>query len=352
MPGLIAPDPTRVLGRPGPSGIPVTWSVTIADHVEALAISPDGRRVAAAAISGPVTLLDAASGATVAVMPGHDLGTTCLAWSPDGRLLASGGQDRRIRVWSGLDGSPVAERDAGGAWATAVAWSDDGRFLAGAADRELRVWNTDGGMIAGWTNAASTISDIGWKPGSTILASSGYGGITLARPGGDKPPRVFEWTGSVLVLAWSPDGRFIATGDQDSTVHFWYAQRGKDLQMWGYETKVRELAWDAGSRYLATGGGSDIVVWDCGGKGPAGSTPRMLEGHESFVSALAYQHVGRLLVSGGHDGLVALWAPHRAKMPLSRLRLDGSVAHVAWSRTDSWLLAGTSEGEVVRLEVR
>lgn len=352
MPGLIAPASARSLDRPVGGELPSAWSATIPDHVEALAIAPDARRIAAAAVTGPIVLLDAATGGRLAELPGHVLGTTCLAWSPDGHVLASGGQDGRIRLWNGHDGTPLRDLDAGGSWAAAVGWSDDGRMLATAADRELRVWNPAGELVAGWTNAASSISDLGWKPGSTILASSGYGGLTLARPGGDKAPRVFEWQGSVLVMAWSRDGRFIATGDQDSTVHFWFAQRGKDLQMWGYETKVRELAWDAGSRYLATGGGTDIVVWDCGGKGPAGSTPRMLAVHEAYVSALAYQHVGRLLVSGGHDGLVALWAPHRTKQPLSRVALAGSVSRLAWSRTDAWLVAGTSGGEVVRLDVR
>ena len=352
MPGLIAPASARTLDTPPSTGIPSAWSTEVPDHVEALAISPDARRIAVAAVSGSIALLDSATGAAIATLPGHALGTTCLGWSPDGRLLASGGQDRRVRIWNGLDGTPVRDLDAGGGWATGVAWSDDGRLLASAADRELRVWNRDGDMVAGWTNAASTISGLGWKPGSTILASSGYGGLTLARPGGDKPPRVFEWQGSVLVMAWSRDGRFIATGDQDGTVHFWFAQRGKDLQMWGYETKVRELAWDAGRRYLATGGGSEIVVWDCGGKGPAGSTPRMLAAHETYVSAVAYQHVGRLLASGGHDGLVVLWAPHRTKQPQSRVVLDGSISQLAWSRTDTWLVAGTSRGEVVRLDVR
>lgn len=332
-------------------GLRTAWEVTLPDHAEVVKVSPDGTRVAAAAVSGPIEILDAQSGASLARPAGHRMGTTTLAWSPDGRLLVSGGQDGRVRAWDGVTGEPVRELDAGHPWVTAVAWSGDGRMLATAAGRELRVWGTDGDMRAGWTNAASSISDIGWKPGSTILASSGYGGLTLARPGGDKPPRVFEWKGSVLALLWSPDGRFIATGDQDSTVHFWYAQSGRDLQMWGYETKVRDLAWDATSRYLATGGGSEVVVWDCSGKGPEGSTPKMLQTHQSFVSALAYQHAGRLLVSGGFDGLLGLWAPNRTRKALATLEVDGAVSRLAWAPDDRWIAVGSSLGSVARLDV-
>ncbi len=109
----------------------------------------------------------------------------------------------------------------------------------------------------------------------------------------------FAWKGSILTLAWSPDGRYLVHGDQDATVHFWVLASGKDYQMWGYPTKVRELAWDHTSRYLATGGGPVVVVWDYAGKGPQSSKPLMLEAHEDFLSALAFQHTGPLLASGG-----------------------------------------------------
>ena len=328
-----------------------TWVAQLPDHVEAVAISPDGSRLAAAAVSGPIHLFDAGTGERIAEMAGHTMGTTTLAWRPDGRILTSGGQDGTVRQWDGVSGAAVAALEAGGPWVAAVAWSDDGKVLATAAGRELRTWTTEGGSVAGWTSPASSISDLGWKPGSGILAASGYGGITLMRPGGDKPPRVFEWKGSVLVLAWSPDGRFIATGDQDSTVHFWYAQRGTDLQMWGYETKVRELSWDPTSRYLATGGGQEVVVWDCSGKGPKDSTPRMLKAHESFVSALAWQHSGPMLTSGGYDGLLVLWSPSRSKKPAWQVELDGVAACLAWSPDDRWVVSGTSMGTILRLDL-
>ncbi len=56
---------------------------------------------------------------------------------------------------------------------------------------------------------------------------------TAARPSGrstrPEPLRRYVWKGSSLVLAWSPDATMFATGDQDQTVHFWYADSGKDL---------------------------------------------------------------------------------------------------------------------------
>jgi WD40 repeat protein len=159
-----------------------------------------------------------------------------------------------------------------------------------------------------------------------------------------------RWKGSTLVVAWSPDGRYIATGDQDATVHFWVVKSGEDLQMWGYPTKVRELSWDGASRYLATGGGPAVTVWDCSGKGPAGTTPLSLEAHEDYVSALAFQGAGPLLASGGEDGIVALWRPGASKMPRALENLGAAVSGLAWSPDDRAVAAGGEDGGVAALE--
>jgi WD40 repeat protein len=46
---------------------------------------------------------------------------------------------------------------------------------------------------------------------------------------------------SVEAIAWSPNGNFVASGNQDSTVYFWFIEGGEDLQMTGYPAEVREL---------------------------------------------------------------------------------------------------------------
>ena len=116
--------------------------------------------------------------------------------------------------------------------------------------------------------------------------------------------------------------------------------------MSGYPTKVRELAWDRTSRYLATGGGPVPCVWDVSGKGPAGTKPLQFEAHEGCVTALAFQHSGPLLASAGADGLVALWQPGRHKRPLARARFGSGITQMAWSPDDRRLGTGTESGGV------
>lgn len=68
--------------------------------------------------------------------------------------------------------------------------------------------------------------------------------------------------------------------------------------------------------------------------------------HENYVSALAYQHAGPLLASGGEDGLLALWRPTRSKKPLALVDHAAGVTRLAWSPDDQGLAAGTEGGQV------
>lgn len=323
------------------------WSVSLPDHVIALAWSPDGRHLAAAAVSGPVAVIDAGSGVVRHMLPGHGFGTTAVAWADDG-TVASAGQDGRVRLWDAATGGERSALDAGAKWVERLAVSPCGTYLASAAGKRVRLWDRAGRLVRDYPDHGSTVTDLVWRPGGLELTSSAYGGVRLWSPDGGDAVREFVWKGSVLRLAWSPDGKYLATGDQDSTVHFWIAATGQDLHMFGYPMKVRELAWDKESRFLATGGGSQVTVWDCSGKGPEGSTPLQLAGHDgdATVSALAFQQGSPLLASGGSDGKVLLWRPVEGKRRQAETRLGAGVTHLAWSCDDCRLAVGTNDGEV------
>jgi WD40 repeat protein len=322
------------------------WQAEIGEHVIALAWSPDGSGLAAAAVGGPITLFDGTSGRVRHALPGHGFGTTFLSWSPQGSLLASSGQDGKVKLWNAASGKLEHALDGGSAWAERVAFSPDGTLLASAAGKKVRLWSAAGQLVRDYGDRPSTVADIQWKPGTTELASAAHGQIALFHPDKAEPVRSLSWKGSQLVLAWSPDGKYIATGDQDSTVHFWIVKSGEDLMMSGYPTKVRELAWDCTSRFLATGGGDVPCVWDVSGKGPAGTKPIQLEGHKAQVTALAFQHAGPLLASAGADALVILWHPGMHKRALAQSRLDSAVTQAAWSPGDDSLGVGTESGDV------
>lgn len=329
------------------------WQASVADHTIGVAWSPDAKFLAAAAVSGPITVFDAATGKPAHQFKGHGFGTAAVAWQPIGNLLASVGQDGKVRLWDAVAGTEAKVLDAGGAWAEKAVWHPSGQWLATAAGKKARVWTAAGDLVRELPPQAGTVMDMAWRPGTNHLTVLAYGAATTYDPAaGVEPVKMLAWKGSPLALAWSPDGKILAHGNQDNTVHFWYYDASHDLQMWGYRTKVRELAWDPTSRHLATGGGPVVCVWDtkAGPKGPEGSKPQMLEAHEdeSTLAALAYQSRGFLMASAGTDGKVFLWQPTNARGPQvgSFQFADAEASVLAWSPDDKSLAAGSGAGGV------
>ena len=133
------------------------------------------------------------------------------------------------------------------------------------------------------------------------------GGLQFVEVGGHEWVRRLDWKGSVLAAASSPDGRYIAAGNQDASVHVWNSKTGRDLRMTGYHTKVRRARLVA--RRHGAGDGrrrGQITLWSFAGKGPAGSEPEVLRGHDGRVTGLGFLRDGRL-VSCGDDGALVEW---------------------------------------------
>jgi len=340
MPGQVATEPLVVAHL-----LTDAWSAELGDHIVSAQWSPDGTRFATAFIGGPITIFTA-EGDVVHRLSGHEHGTHCISWSADGRFLASGGQDGVGRIWDAASGRRHASLDAGASWVERVAFSPRKDFLLTAAGRTLRLWNSGGEMLREYPRFASTIADIQWQRDDLFFAAAGYGQVVThgVETASDK---AFAWKGSILAIAWSPDANFIATGNQDATVHFWYRKSGRDLEMSGYPAKIRELSWDATSRYLATGGSPTVMIWDCAGKGPAGTRPTLLEGHNALLSALMFDPKGVFLASGCQGGRVYVWN-HRAvpERPLRGSELGSAVTQLRWSPDGARLAATSADGLV------
>jgi WD40 repeat protein len=156
----------------------------------------------------------------------------------------------------------------------------------------------------------------------------------------------------MLCLAWSPDGRFVCHGNQDSTVHIWIGDTGKELQMTCYPLKVTQICWERRSKNFATAGSSTITVWDCSGKGPAGRKPQALKFHRMPVLAMRYQPDGSYLASGCAEGRVAVWQPGKRKVPDLTANLESPISDLAWCHGSRYLAAATEAGTITTFESR
>ncbi len=138
---------------------------------------------------------------------------------------------------------------------------------------------------------------------------------------------------------------------QDGSVHFWILATGKDSQMRGYASKVTLTQWSSNSRYLATAAGTEVVVWDFGGKGPEGSAPLELTGHTERVTHLAWQAEGPYLVSAGRDWRLTLWHPGKEKQALDAHLTSGEVTAVRWSPDGKRVAVGEAKGRLTIYEL-
>ncbi len=327
------------------------WKTELPDHVLNVGYQSNGTLLAAVSASGPIHVLRSRDGTAECTFEGCSSGTTGIAWSPESDLLASIGKDAVLRVWNVASKKLAWSGEATAPWAERVAWSGDGQILAVAAGKFVRLWDRQGNELKIFGPHSSTVLDIAWKPESHQIAATSYGCVTLWNADLPEPTRTYRWRGSSLVLAWSPDGRFLATGDQDATVHFWVTETGHDYQMSGFPRKVKELSWDSSSRWLANGGGSQACIWDCSPPGPSDREPMILEAHERSLTTLAFQHRRKLLATGGEEGRVMIWRPLRGNSAVSASLEGPAITQVIWSPDDTAVLAGDESGGVRLFQV-
>ena len=331
------------------------WAAVLEDYVIDLAWSPDGALLAAASAGGPVAVFAAADGARRHELPGHQDGTNCLAWSPSASLLATGGQDGAVKFWDAAAGQHTATASLGSAWVEHLGWRPQQKaggspaLLLAAAGKNLTALRPDGSVVHAFKPAPKTISALAWQPAGGCAAVAYFGGVSLWDADDFIVQKEFPYANGIHALVWSPDNRWLVSGNQDPSVHLWIPAEDVELQMSGYEGKVKELAYDRSSRWLATGGGKDCCVWDCSGAGPEGREPVMLP-HEAKVCAVAFQHTHGLLATAAQDGVVQLWSPERAQPLRATVKMPAAATKLVWSPDDTLLAIGSAKGPVYVLK--
>ncbi len=320
------------------------WAATLDDYAIDLAWSPDGSLLAAASAAGGITLHAAADGAVKHALPGHADGANCLAWSPSG-LLATGGQDGCVRLWDAAAGAQTAEVKLGSAWVEHLAWKTDGSLLFAAAGRKLVALGPDGTVAHTFPEAPKTISALAGRPDGTAVAAACFGHVVVWDAAAFTAQKEFPYGNAIYALTWSPDNRWLVAGCHDNSVHLWVPAEDLELHMSGYETRLKELSFSHDSKWLATGGGKDVCVWDCAGAGPEGREPLQLP-QTGRTTVVAFQNRHGLLATGDAGGVFTLWGPTRKNPMVAEVKMPSAATRFAWSADDSLLAVGTEKGAV------
>lgn len=322
--------------------------VDLGDYPADAAWSQDGRALLIGGGQGAVLWLDtgaaaAPDGAAVVRIGEHAGGTLAVSWQGGGRQFATSGQDGEVRLWDARsrEARPILKSVE---WSERLAFASHGRWLAVGTGRALRVYDSDGTLRTELPPQAGVIAALAWRARTSELATVGNGGARIHRLEPTLLTREYPWQGACLTASWSPDGRVLASGMQDGSVHFWNVGAQTQSQMRGYGAKVALTSWNAHSRHLATAADQQIIVWDFTGAGPEGSEPLLLNAHTARLTQLAFQPQGPLLAAGARDHRVTLWRLNRPQQPIDADLLGDEVALLRWSHDGSQLAVGDRSG--------
>lgn len=330
------------------------WAAHLDDYAIDLAWSDDGTRLAAASAAGSLSVFATLDGAKLHTLPGHEGGTNCLAWQPGSLLLATGGQDGAVKFWDTAAGQHSATAELGLDWVEHLAWRPQApaggtSTVFAAAGKNLAVLRADGSIAHRFKPAPKTISALAAQPAGGCVAVAYFGGVCLWDTDDFVAQKEFPYGNGIHALVWSPDNKWLVSGNQDPSVHLWIPEQDVELHMSGYESKVKHLSFDRSSHWLATSGGREVCVWDCSGAGPEGREPAMLP-HDAPICAVAFQKTHSLLASASNDGVVQLWSPDRKQPLRATVKMPAAATKLVWSPDDRYLAIGSEQGIVYVLK--
>lgn len=269
-------------------------------YTRGIAMHPTGAWFASVGADGPSHLWDTERGQMVQSFEFMNLQS--ITFSPDGFLLAGGAEDGTVQVWRAADGRLLARLQLENGDVESVCFSPDNRFLAaGSSNGLVRLWTT-----ADWSNTDAGIVTIGDpEEGRHSLESRDtHNPLPYAILGaaGDNA--------SVGDLAFTPDSSLIVVGRSDGLLQIWHIPTLRLLYDWNFQGQdLNRVTLSPDGQLLVAGimlrrtRDEAIYVW----RVSDGSLVVHLTGTELWVRSLAFSPDGRLLVSGGANGLIRVW---------------------------------------------
>ncbi len=326
------------------------------DRINCIGFSADGEIVATGSDDGTAKLWAINSGQCLRTLQGHTSAVRGLSFSPENSLLATCSDDQTAKLWDATTGECISTFLSNTSLILAVGFAEDREeeeewraIVCSSDDRTVRLWDIQTGECVGILDGHA---DSVWA-----IAFSADGRL-LATCSDDRTVKLWVLNSSACIktlaglesqvwsAAFSPNGKLLATGNVERIVQLWDVATGQRLRtLRGHTHQVWCVAMSPGGDVLASGSDDRIVrLWDAA----AGRCLKSLRGHNEWVWSVAFSPDGEFLASGSYDRTVKLWKVDTGECLQSLRGHSDRVQAIAFSPNGE-ILASASDDMTVKL---